>query len=409
MPPRSSFKIIEMFSSLKVRNFRIYWFGMFISLIGTWIQAVAQSWLVFQLTKSAFLLGVVGFLASIPVFLLSLFGGVVADRMNKRSVLISTQSAFMVLAFILAIWTQMKIITPVQIMLIAVLNGIVMAFDAPSRQAVVVELVGKDHLLNAIALNSIAFNSSRVIGPALAGIFIASIGMSGCFYVNAMSFLAAITALLLIKISDGPKRSTKSSLTKDLTEGLRFIKQNRPILILITMVGVTSLFGVSYVILMPIFANDILKVGVKGLGVLMSAGGLGALVAALLLARLGDFKYKGRFLIFSLIIFSFSLILFSLSRIYLFSLVTLVLLGWSSVSAIALMNTLLQQLAPDEVRGRVMSAFMFTFAGIMPFGNLISGALSQVWGVSLTVFMGGIICSIFFIIINIKYADIRNI
>mgnify|MGYP001574438469 FL=1 len=186
-----------MFSSLKVKNFRVYWFGMFVSLIGTWIQIVAQSWLVFQLTNSAFLLGVVGFLSSIPVFLLSLFGGVLADRLNKRNILIATQSAFMLLAFLLAALTQMKLVTPYQIMFIALLNGVVMAFDAPSRQAMVVELVGKDYLFNAIALNSIAFNSSRIIGPALAGVLVATIGMSGCFYINGISFLHLIIALFL--------------------------------------------------------------------------------------------------------------------------------------------------------------------------------------------------------------------
>lgn len=397
-----------MFSSLKVKNFRLYWFGMFISLIGTWIQLTAQSWLVFQLTHSAFLLGVVGFLSSIPVFLLSLFGGVAADRINKKNILLFTQNAFMVLAFILAVLTQMKLITPGEIMLIAVLNGAVMAFDAPSRQAVVVDLVGKEHLLNAIALNSAAFNSSRIIGPALAGILIASIGMSGCFYINGISFLAVIIALLLIKINNGPKRNSKSSAVKDLIDGFRFIKSNRTILILITMVGITSLFGISYVILMPIFANDVLKVGAKGLGMLMSAAGIGALIAALVLARLGDFKYKGRFLILSSIIFSISLVLFSLSKVYLFSLITLILIGGSSVMAIALINTLLQTNVGDEFRGRVMSVFMFTFAGFMPFGNLIAGSLSGVLGVSLTVMLSGIACTAFFIVINILYPDIRN-
>ena len=398
-----------MFSSLKVKNFRLYWSGMFISLIGTWIQLTAQSWLVFQLTHSAFLLGVVGFLSSIPVFLLSLFGGVAADRINKKNILLFTQSAFMVLAFMLAVLTQMKLITPGEILLIAVLNGVVMAFDAPSRQAVVVDLVGKEHLLNAIALNSAAFNSSRIIGPALAGILIASIGMSGCFYINGISFLAVIIALLLIKINNGPKRNSKSSAVKDLTDGFRFIKSNRTILILITMVGITSLFGISYVILMPIFANDVLKVGAKGLGMLMSAAGIGALIAALVLARLGDFKYKGRFLILSSLVFSISLVLFSLSKVYLFSLITLILIGGSSVMAIALINTLLQTNVGDEFRGRVMSVFMFTFAGFMPFGNLIAGSLSGVLGVSLTVMLSGIVCSVFFIVINMSYSDIRNI
>jgi MFS family permease len=398
-----------VFSSLKVKNFRLYWFGMLISLVGTWIQTTAQTWLVFQLTNSAFLLGVVGFLSSIPVFLLSLFGGVAADRMNKKSILLFTQTAFMILAFILAVLTQARLITAWQIMLIAVLNGIVMAFDAPSRQAVVVELVGRKHLLNAIALNSAAFNSSRIIGPALAGIFIAGIGMSGCFYVNGISFLAVIIALLLIKVNDGLKRETKNVLLKDLTEGLRFIRANRTILILITMVGITSLFGVSYAILMPIFANDILKVGVRGLGMLMSAAGLGALIAALVLARLGDFKYKGKLLILSSLVFSVSLVLFALSRIYILSLISLVCIGWASVMAISLINTALQQLVPDAFRGRLMSVFMFTFAGIMPFGNLIAGSLSQVWGVSLTVCASGIICTAFFIIINVLYPDIKNI
>jgi MFS family permease len=398
-----------MFSSLKIKNFRIYWLGMLISLVGTWIQTIAQSWLVFQLTNSAFLLGMVGFLSSIPVFILSLFGGVVADRVNKRNILLVTQFSFMVLAFILAVLTQMNLIRPAQIMFIAVLNGIVMAFDAPSRQAVVVELVGKEHILNAVALNSAAFNSSRLIGPALAGMLIASIGMSGCFYLNGISFLAAITALCLIKINQGGKKYRERQFSADLFAGLMFIKDNPAIRILITMVGITSLFGISYAILMPVFANDVLKVGIKGLGMLMSASGLGALVAALLLARLGDFKHKGKFLILSALIFSFSLILFSLSRLYLLSLVTLVLIGWSSVTAISLINTLLQHLAPDETRGRVMSAFMFTFAGIMPFGNLIAGTLSQIWGASLTVLIGGVICTIFFASVNMLYPDIKNI
>ncbi len=382
---------------------------MLISLIGTWVQTVAQSWLMFRLTNSAFLLGLVGFLSSIPLFLFSLFGGVAADRMNKKKILLFTQNAFMLLAFLLALLTQMKLITPSQIMLIALLNGIVMAFDAPARQAIVADLVGKEHLLNAIALNSAAFNSARLIGPALAGILIAVIGMSGCFYINGISFLAVIIALLLININNGPRRGNGNFLIKDLSDGLRFIKDNRTILILICMVGITSLFGISYVILMPVFAKDVLNVGAKGLGLLMSAIGFGALIAALVLARLGDFKYKGKLLISSSIIFSISLMLFSLTKIYLLSLITLIFIGWASVTATGLINTLLQTLVPDEFRGRAMSAFMLTFAGFMPFGNLLAGMLAHILGVSLTVLIGGIICAVFFIIINLLYPEIRNI
>lgn len=381
---------------------------MFVSLIGTWIQAIAQSWLVFQLTNSAFLLGLVGFLSSIPVFLLSLFGGVAADRMNKKNILLFTQSAFMLLAFFLATLTQMKLISAWQIMLFAVLNGMVMAFDAPSRQAVVMELVGREHLFNAIVLNSVAFNSSRIIGPALAGILIAGVGMSGCFYINAISFLPLIIILLLINIHNGPRTTRNNTVVRDLIEGLRLIKNNRLILILVTMVGVSSLFGVSYIILMPIFADYILKVGARGLGVLMSSSGFGALIAALVLAGLGDFKHKGKLLILSSLVFSLALILFSLSRFYLLSIIALILIGWGSVTAIAIINTLLQTIVGDEFRGRVMSVFMFTFAGFMPFGNLIAGALSQGLGVSFTVMASGIVCTIFFIMINILYPDIRK-
>lgn len=382
---------------------------MLISLIGTWIQSVAQSWLVFQLTNSSFLLGVVGFLNTFPIFLLSLFGGVIADRMNKRSIILATQIAFMSLAFILAFLTQSGIINTFQIMVIAALNGVVMAFDAPSRQAVVVELVGKKHLLNAIALNSAAFNSARILGPALAGILIAGIGMSGCFYINGISFLAVIIALLLIKFQALEKEIKKTRIIDDLMEGLRFVKNNRIILILISMVGVTSFFGISYVILMPVFAKDVLGASIKEFGMLMSSAGIGALIAALILARLGDFKHKGRLLFFSTMIFSVSLLLFSIFKVYLFSLIILLFLGWSSVTAMSLVNTLLQVLVPDNFRGRVMSVFMFTFAGLMPFGNLIAGGFAHLWGVSFTILISGVVCSAFFAAINLIHPDIINL
>jgi MFS family permease len=398
-----------MFSSLQVRHFRVYWIGMFVSLVGTWIQTTAQSWLVFQLTNSAFLLGLVGFLGSIPVFLFSLFGGVAADRASKRNILIFTQSAFMVLAFALAVFTQLKIITPWQIMCIALLNGTVMAFDAPSRQAMVVELVGKKHLLNAIALNSVSFNSSRVLGPALAGILVAVIGMSGCFYVNAVSFLAVIFALFMVKPESIPRQDKETPPLKDLLEGLRHIKNSRLILALIMMVGVSSLFGISYAILMPIFADHILHVGVKGLAMLMSSTGVGAVIAALILARLGDFRYKGKLLLFSSLGFSLALILFGLSRTYLFSLGILVMIGGTSVLAMALINTLLQTNTADALRGRVMSGFMFTFAGMMPFGNLIAGSLSQSFGVSFTVILSGVVCTLFFLAVNMLFPQIRDL
>lgn len=397
-----------MFSSLKVRHFRIYWLGMFVSLIGTWVQNIAQSWLVFQLTNSAFLLGLVGFLSSIPIFIFSLFGGVLADRINKRNILIFTQAAFMFLAFLLAILTQFKIITPQQIMFIALFNGIIMAFDAPARQAIVVELVGKEHLFNAIALNSVSFNSSRIIGPAIAGVLISIIGMSGCFYLNGVSFLAVIIALFYIKFGRGVVRKNNSALS-DLKAGLVFIKGNHLILALVSIVAGMSLFGISYVILMPVFANNVLGVGIKGLGVLMSATGIGALAGALLLARLGDFKYKGRLLIGAVFLFSFSLVTFALSKNYALAIFSLIIVGCSSVIPVALINTLLQINVPDEFRGRVMSLFMITFAGMMPFGNLISGSLAQAFGVSVALVVSGLVCLVLFTLINFVFPGLKDL
>jgi MFS family permease len=397
-----------MFSSLKVKYFRIYWLGMFVSLVGTWIQTVAQSWLVFQLTNSAFLLGVVGFLGSIPIFVLSLFGGVLADRVNKRNILIFTQAAFMLSAFLLAILTQFKFITPLQIMLIALSNGVIMAFDAPARQSIVVELVGKEHLFNAIALNSVAFNSSRIIGPAIAGVLISIIGMSGCFYLNGVSFLAVIIALFYIKFGKSAIRNNNSAL-RDIQEGLVFVSGQRIILALMSVVAAMSLFGISYIILMPVFASHVLGVGVKGLGVLMSSTGIGALTGALGLARLGDFKFKGRFLVWSVFLFSVSLIAFSLSKDYFLSIFALIFVGGSSVIPIALVNTLLQVNVPDKFRGRVMSLFMITFAGIVPFGNLISGTLAQSWGVSAALFFCGLVCLLLFTLINVLFPGLRKL
>ncbi len=397
-----------MFSSLKVKYFRIYWLGMFVSLVGTWIQTVAQGWLVFQLTNSAFLLGVVGFLGSIPIFLFSLFGGVLADRINKRNILIFTQAAFMFLAFLLAVLTQFKFITPAQIMIIALFNGVVMAFDAPARQSIVIELVGREHLFNAITLNSVAFNSSRIIGPAIAGVLISIVGMSGCFYLNGFSFLAVIIALFYIKFDKNKVRNRNSALN-DIRAGFAFISQNRIILALVSMVAALSLFGISYIILMPVFASHVLGVGVKGLGVLMSSTGIGALGGALGLARLGNFKFKGRLLTWSVLLFSLSLIAFSLTKVYFLAILALIFVGCSSVIPIALVNTLLQINVPDEFRGRVMSLFMITFAGVMPFGNLISGTLAQSWGVSNALLFCGLACLALFSLINFLFPGVKEL
>lgn len=397
-----------MFSSLKFKYFRFYWLSMFVSLVGTWTQTVTQGWLVFELTNSSFLLGVVGFLASLPIFVLSVFGGLLADRVNKRNILICTQAAFMLLAFLLAVLTQSRLIAPWQIMLIALCNGMIMAFDAPARQSIVVELVGKEHLFNAIALNSVAFNSSRIIGPAIAAVMVSIIGMSGCFYLNGISFLPLIFALFYIRFAPGQPANNNSAF-KDIKAGLLFVRGQPRILALMSVVCAMSIFGVSYIILMPVFASHVLGVGMRGLGGLVSSSGIGALAGALGLAKLGDVKCKGKMLFWSVFLFAASLIFFSLTRNYLWSILALVLVGIFSVVPVALVNTLLQINVPDAFRGRVMSLFMITFAGMMPFGNLIAGALAESWGVSGSLLACGSVCLILFVLINLFFPDLKKL
>ncbi|MCM8799576.1 MAG: MFS transporter [Candidatus Omnitrophica bacterium] len=389
-----------MFPALKIKSFRLYWLGMSVSLVGTWIQIIAQSWLVFQLTGSSFLLGLVGFLGTIPIFLFSLLGGLIADRFNKRNILIITQGLFMILAFLLGALTQFRIINPFQIMILVTLNGVVMAFDGPSRQAIVVEMVGNKNLLNAIALNSISFNASRVIGPALAGILASLLGLSGCFYINAISFLAVLSSLFLVRLDKNKFYQNKKSLQlQELKQCFIFIKNNHYIILLISIVAVLSIFGFSYNVLMPVFADNVLKVGLNGLGILMSANGLGALLAGLFLAKLGDFKKKETLLKVSCFLFSIFLILFSISRIYPFCIFLLIFMGASSLMIVALVNTLLQIQVGDNLRGRLMGIFMLILVGFMPFGNLLGGWLSYRLGISSALFLGGVICLLFYIII----------
>ncbi|MCU0666468.1 MAG: MFS transporter [Candidatus Omnitrophica bacterium] len=390
-----------MFDAFKIKDFRVYWLGMLVSFTGSWVQTVAQSWLVFDLTGSAWLLGVVAFLGTAPILVFSLFAGVFADRLNKKNILILTQTIFMALAFTLAFLVQEKLVTVQAIMMIAFLNGIVMAFDSPTRQSIVVELVGKRHLLNAIALNSAAFNSARVLGPALGGIFIASLGMAGCFYINGFSFLAVLAALMVIKLSPY-KRAGMKDFLGDLREGLRFVRNNPGIKVLMLMVGTISVFGLSYVVLLPVLAKDFFGLGPSGLGMMMSASGAGALLSAVSLASVGDFRNKEKFLFINAFIFSLGLILFSLCKVYILSLVLLSLIGYSAVSVTSIINTILQSSAPDEFRSRVISIFMLTFSGGMPLGSLFAGWVAQIIGASQAFLAAGSLCLIFFYLLFAK-------
>jgi len=379
------------FRSLKHRNFRLYWFGQMISLIGTWMQSMAQGWLVLRLSNSPFLLGVVGAFASLPIFFFSLPAGVLADRVKKRKLLIWTQTGAMILAFVLAFLTYTGLVRVWHVMILALCLGMVNAFDMPTRQSFVKEMVGKDDLLNAIALNSFMFNAARILGPAAAGILISLAGEAGCFFFNGLSFLAVISGLLLMRMQDLVFSDSNHTFLTSFKQGVSYVRGNKRVLALVIMVSAMSIFGFSYAVLMPVFARDIIKAGPSGLGFLMAAIGIGAITAGLGLAsRKGEEKLK--YMRLGIFVFFISVFAFSFSNLLVLSLLLLVATGWGMISIIATCNTLLQEIIPDELRGRVMSFYTMMFMGTMPLGSFLAGALGQTLGVIWAVRIGSLVC-----------------
>jgi len=387
--------------SLQHRNFQLFFSGQLISLIGTWMQNVAQSWLVFRLTRSPLWLGSIGFASQIPVFLASPLGGIVADRYNRHRVVIATQSASMILAFILAALTQR--ITMPEIFVLAALLGIVNAFDIPGRQAFLVEMVGKEDLMNAIALNSSMFNGARIVGPAIAGILVAKIGERWCFFANGVSYIAVIVGLLMMRVPKRAERPTGSPIAH-VIEGFRFVRQTEPIRALLLLLGLVSLVAMPYTVLMPIFAAKILHgggehlalmmgsrdLGAVRLGILMGATGVGAMLGALTLAARTGVHGLGRWVTFSCAGFGVSLIAFANSKIFWLSTALLVPVGFCMMLQMSSSNTLIQAMVPDQLRGRVMSLYSMMFMGMAPFGALFGGALADRIGAPATVSMGAI-------------------
>ena len=388
--------------ALTHRNFQLFFSGQLISLIGTWMQTVAQSWLVYRITKSSLLLGSVGFASQIPVFLVAPIGGMVADRVNRQRVVIATQTASMILAFILAALTLLNIVTVPEIFVLAALLGVVNAFDIPGRQSFLVDMVGREDLMNAIALNSSMFNGARVIGPAIAGILVAKIGEGWCFFANGVSYIAVIIGLLLMKI-ECARRSKSDSPLADIVEGFRWASQTGPIRMLLMLLGLVSLVGMPYTVLMPVFADRILHGGASGvasflhakdpgavrLGVLMGATGVGALLGALTLALRSGVRGLGRLIVITCAGFGLSLIVFAASENFWLSATLLVPVGFCIMLQMACSNTLIQTMVPDVLRGRVMSVYSMMFMGMAPFGALLGGAIADRLGAPVTVAIGG--------------------
>lgn len=393
--------------ALRHRNFQLFFSGQFISLIGTWMDNIAEAWLVYRLTGSSLQLGAIGFCSQIPVFLLAPLGGIVADRHNRQRVVIATQACSMVLALTLATLTLTHRVQLWQIFVIAALLGVVNAFDIPARQAFLVDMVGKEDLMNAIALNSSMFNGARIVGPAVAGLLVASIGEGWCFFANGVSYIAVITGLLLMRVHAPSKLAGEGSPLEHILEGFRFVKRTAPIRFLLILLGVASLVAMPYTVLMPIFADRILHGGARGLGILMGATGVGALLGALMLASKSGVSGLGRWVAVSAGGFGCFLILFAFSRFFWLSATILVPVGFCMMLQMASSNTLIQAMVPDQLRGRVMSVYSMMFMGMAPFGALMGGAIAEHIGAPLAVAIGGAGSIAAAIVFGIRLPDLR--
>ena len=356
------------------------------------MQSIAQSWLVYRLTGSATLLGIVGFASQFPVFVLAPVGGAVADSYPRRHALIATQTAAMLLAFPLAALTLTNRIQVWHLIVFATLLGAISAFDVPIRQAFVVEMVGRDDLMNAIALNSSMMNGARIIGPAVAGVLVAAVGEGWCFLLNGVSFIAVIVGLILMNVGNRPPGEHRGPRVSAIIEGFHFVLHTRPIRDLLILLGLMSVMGMPYTVLMPIFADEIFNGGAKGLGLLMGSSGIGALAGALLLAGRQDVRGLGKWVMLSCGGFGVSLVLFALSRNFWISTLLLLPVGFTMMVQMASSNTLIQSMVPDQLRGRVMAVYSMMFMGMSPVGALLAGLLAHRLGAPLTVAVGGVVC-----------------
>jgi MFS family permease len=369
--------VTTRFRALKHRNFQLFIAGQLVSLIGTWMQTTAQLWLVYDLTHSAALLGVFGFANQIPMMVLASVGGFVGDRYSRHRGVIATQTISMMLAFVLAVLTLTHHIQVWSLIVITFLVGIVNAFDVPIRQAFFVEMVGKEDLPNAIALNASIFNGARVVGPAIAGFAIAWIGEGWCFFLNGVSFFAVILALLAMKIRVHERKANTESALESLLQGFRFAMKDRPIRSALFLLSALSLLGLPYSVFMPIFANDILHAGPRGLGVLMSAAGVGAVLGALQFAARTSYQGMAKWIAAMSVVCGLGLIGFSQSHVFWISCAVLFVVGFAATSQMAATNTTVQNRVPDELRGRIMAVYATMFMGVQPLGALLAGGVAK--------------------------------
>jgi len=401
---------LDTFGALRRHpNFRLYWTGALLSNVGTWMQTLAQSWLVYHLTGSALLLGTVNFLQGLPSLFLSLLGGVLADRIERRRLMLATQAFQMVLAFILAGLTLANVVRVEHIMVIAFLSGLVNAINTPVRQGIISDLVPRNDLQNAIAVSSAQFQTSQLLGPAIAGVVVATIGAGWAFLFNGLSFLAVIVSLLLLRLPPWTVPA-KVPMWQSAKEGIRFVFRHEVMGTLVLMAIVPAMFGrPSQQSLMPVFAESVLHVGPQGLGILMSASGAGALSGALLVASLSWVRRRGLLQLGAGIAYGLALILFAASRRLELSLALLFVGSACNMVFSSLNQTFLQSLAPDEMRGRVLSVLTLTTFGMMPLGSMLAGAAAEQWGAAAAVGTGGAVCALFALSVLLTRPRQRNL
>lgn len=396
LTPRS--RLPRGLSAFQHRNFRLFWFGMLISLIGTWMQSIGQSWLVLQLTNDPLALGIVSVMQFTPVLFFGLFGGIVADAISKRVALIATQSAAGVLALILAILVATNTVQVWHVYVLALLLGIVNAFDMPIRQSFVVEMVGREDVANAVALNSAVFNASRIVGPAIGGLGIAAIGIAPLFFVNAISYIAVVIAVLMMrpdelhKVARAVVAHSVRAVTASLAEGLRYVRREETIFLAISILTIVSTFAMNFNVLIPILARDTLHGNADTFGFLLAAAGAGSLTGALVIAFGGTPTIRR--LIAGAAIVGVALMAVSFSLSLPIDLVLLFIAGYGTISMAATCNTIIQLTVPDMLRGRVMSVYTTLFAGTTPIGGLFAGGLASIGGAPLALGAGGLIAAV---------------
>src|SRR6476646_4753424 len=380
------------FRAMQHRNFQLFIAGQLISLIGTWMQTTAQLWLVYKLTGSAALLGVFGFASQVPMLFLSSIGGYVGDRYDRQRSVIATQTASMILAFVLAALTLTHMIRDWEVIVIAFLVGIVNAFDVPIRQAFFVQMVGKEDLPNAIALNSSIFNGARVVGPAIAGFALAWKGPAWCFFLNGVSFLAVIGALFAMRLVKRESKKESGSPFQSLMQGFRFAMSDLPIRSTLLLLSMLSLLGLQYSVFLPIFASEVLHRDEKGFGLLMSAAGVGAVLGALHFAARTSYKGLARWIAVTSTTCSIGLVIFSQSKVFWLSMAVLLVVGFCATVQMAATKATLQNRVPDQLRGRIMAVYATMFMGVQPIGSLIAGGVAKHNGAPYTLAVFGTLC-----------------